>query len=41
LTYDRLPRGNQDTDQSGNCKWEGALAKMTIGGDEVNQYSNR
>jgi len=35
LTYDRLPRGNQDLGQSGNCKWEAALAKLTRGGDEV------
>ena len=41
LTYDRLPSGNQDLGQSGNCKWEAALAKLTIGGDESNRYSYR
>ena len=37
LTYDGLPRGNQDLGRSGNCKWEAALAKLAIGGDEVNR----
>jgi hypothetical protein len=41
LTYNGLPRGNQDLGQSGNCKWEAALAKLTVGGDECNQYSYR
>jgi len=41
LTYDGLPRGNQDLGRSGNCKWEAALAKLTTGGDEVNRYSYR
>jgi len=41
LTYDRLPRGNQDLGRSGNCKWEAALVKLAIGGDEVNRYSYR
>ena len=37
LTYDGLPGVNQDIGRSGNCKWEAALTKLTIGGDEVNQ----
>ena len=41
LTYDRLPRVNHDLGWSGNCKWEAALAKLTIGGDECNRYSYR
>jgi len=35
LTYDGLPAGNQDLAPIGNCKWEAALAKLTIGGEEV------
>jgi hypothetical protein len=41
LTYDGLPRGNQDRGWSGNCKWEAALAKLIIGGDECNWFSYR
>jgi hypothetical protein len=37
----QVPRGNQDLGQSGNCKWEAAFAKLTVGGDEVHQYSYR
>jgi hypothetical protein len=37
----QLPRGNQDLGRSGNCKWEAALAKLIISGDEVSQYSYR
>ena len=39
--YDGLPRGNQDLGRSDNCKWQAALGKLTIGGDECNQYSYR
>jgi len=35
LTYNMLPRSNHDLGQSGNCKWEAALAKVTVGGDGV------
>ena len=41
LTYGGIPRGNQNLSRSGNCKWEAALAKLTIGGDEANRYSYR
>jgi hypothetical protein len=35
VTYDGLHRGKRDPGRSGNCKWEAALAKLTIDGDEV------
>ena len=41
LTYDSLPSGNQDLGRSGNCKWEAAVAKLNIDGDECNRYSYR
>jgi len=37
LTYDGLPRGNQGLGRSGNCNGEADLAKLAIGGDEVNR----
>jgi len=41
MTYDGLPRGNHDLCRSGNCKWEAALAKLTVGGNECNRWSHR
>jgi hypothetical protein len=41
MTYVRLPRDNQDLGQSGNSQWEAAVAKLTVGGDEFDQYSYR
>jgi hypothetical protein len=35
LTYDGLPRGNQDLGRSGNCKWKQVLQNRLRGGDEV------
>jgi hypothetical protein len=35
IKYPGLPRGNQALRRSGKCKWEAAVAKLTIGGDEV------
>jgi hypothetical protein len=35
LTYDGLPRGNQDLARGGNCKWEAALTKVTTVGDDI------
>jgi len=39
LTYDGLPRGNQNLSRSGKCKWKVALAKLTTCRDDVNRYS--
>jgi len=36
-----VPGGNQDLRRNGNCKWEAALAKLTIDADECNWYSYR
>ena len=41
LIYDGLPRGNKDLGLRSNCKWEAALAKLTVGGEECNRYSYR
>jgi hypothetical protein len=41
VTYDGLPKGNQYLGRSGNCKWEAALAELTICGDEDSRYSYR
>ena len=37
LTYDGLPRDNEDLERSGNCEWEAAFARLTIDGDECNR----